>query len=65
MENQGWQYYPARVFPPRENPEKPGLGNNVFLAKVGNNGAIIKKNKKNTRISQSKNNIVKALNNRQ
>ena len=58
--DQGWQYCPARVFPPRENPGwvimptfakkallpspgfpglgKPGLGNNAFLAKVGNNG---------------------------
>ena len=35
---QGWQYCPARVFPPWENPGKPGLGNNAFLAKVGNNG---------------------------
>ena len=35
---QGWQYSPARVFPPRENPGKPGLGNNAFLAKVCNNG---------------------------
>ena len=26
------------VFPPREYPGKPGLGNNAFLAKVGNNG---------------------------
>ena len=35
---QGWQYYSTRVFPPRENPEKPGLGSNAFLAKVGDNG---------------------------
>ena len=50
----GLSILPGPGFP---TPEKPGLGNNAFLTKVGNNKKILEYHK-----VKSKNSIVKARN---